>query len=155
MTQLQSIFLTAALTLLGGTIILILGEFTKVLVILPLQKFKEQIQLTLDRVDFYSNRICNHFPAKPSDKEKALISQMENDLRSAATQLSSKYAVISLKKLLVAVHVLPSGTCINDAYTALIYLHNSTLYTSTVDEHNNTRANSSKIDIVKAALTQF
>ena len=107
MSDLMQIFLTAALTLLGGTLLFIVGEFTKVLVVIPLQKYKEHVQTTLDRVDFYANRITNFFPEKPSDEEWDLIGQISTDLRSAATQLRSKYVVISMRGLLIKMKLIP------------------------------------------------
>lgn len=125
MSDAMQIVLTAALTLLGGTMLFIFGEFAKVLVVIPLQKFKEQVQLTLDRLDFYANRITNYFSEEPSEEEWELIWQIGADFRSAATQLRSKYAVISLRKLLIMLHVIPSTKNMEEAYGSLMLLSNN------------------------------
>lgn len=125
MSDLLKIFLTAALTLLGGTLLLVLGEFIKVLVVVPLQSYKEHVQITLDRIDFYSNQITNFFPAKPNDEQLKLIRQISGDFRSAATQLRSKYAVISSRKLLIKMKIIPSSDKLAEVYGSLIFLSNS------------------------------
>ena len=153
MTDWLTITLTAATTLIGGMILFVFAEFAKALIITPLHKYKEQVQLTLDRLDFYSNRLTNFFPERPSKDDQVLISQIETDLRSAATQLKSKYVTISWKKVLITFKVIPTPEHINIAYTALMYLQNSILYESSSDEHNNPKANNSKIDEVKMSLT--
>lgn len=155
MSEVEKIVLTAAVTLLGGTTLLVTGEFLKALVIVPLQKYKEQVQLTLDRLDYYANRLTNHFNANPNKEEQELIATIKADLRSAATQLSSKYVSISWRKLLIFLKVIPTGKNIEKAYSGLMFLHNSILYKDQVDEHNNTRINAQKITEVKAALTDF
>lgn len=125
MSDAVQIILTAALTLLGGTLLFIFGEFAKVLIVTPLQKFKEQVQLTLDRVDFYANRVTNFFSAEPTDEEWELIRQISADFRSAATQLRSKYAGISSRKLLIWLHIIPSTQKMEEAYGSLMLLSNN------------------------------
>lgn len=125
MSDLFKISLTAALTLLGGVILFAFGEFVKVLIITPLQKFKEQVQLTLDRIDFYANQITNFFPAKPSKHEQEHMQKISADFRSAATQLRSKYAVIGLKEFLVNLGTIPSINEIDEVYGSLMLLSNN------------------------------
>lgn len=76
MTEVQQIFLTPALALIGGWIVFIFGEFFKVLIVFALQKYKEQEHRILGRLDFYANRITNHFSAEPNDEEWELIKEM-------------------------------------------------------------------------------
>lgn len=121
----MKIVLTAALTLIGGTLLFVFGEFVKVLVVVPLQKYKEHVQLVRDRVDFYSNRVTNFFSAEPDDEEWELIRRISADFRSSATQLSSKYAGISWRKLLVKFRIIPSAEKLDEAYRSLIFLSNS------------------------------
>lgn len=147
------IILTAALTLVGGIILLLIGEFTKTLIILPLQKFREQVQLILDRIDFYANKLTNHYPEEPSPVQQNEILTMNNDLRSAATQLRSKYQTISCRRILVKIRYIPSIEQIEKAYSALLYLHNSTLYAGQVDKHSNSAINHDKIEEIKNNLT--
>lgn len=148
----MAIVLTAALTLIGGVILFILSEFVRILVVIPLQKYNEQVQLTLNILDFYSNRLCNHFSAKPDAEEQKLIDTIKDKLRSGATRINSKYNSISLRHILVWLKLIPSGEKIQEVYGALIYLHNSILYEGEVDEYNNTSENRQKIEIVKNSL---
>ena len=85
MSDLLQIFLTAALTILGGIVLFIFGEFAKVLIVQPLQKYTEQVQLIRDRLDFYANRVTNYFSEEPNDEEWKLIQQINADFRSVAT----------------------------------------------------------------------
>lgn len=125
MSDLLQIVLTTAFTLIGGTLLFVFGEFVKVLVVVPLQKYKEQVQLTLDRVDFYANQVTNYFSEKPDDEEWALIKQISTELRSGATQLKSKYVVISMKKLLIKMRFIPTAENLQEAYGSLMFLSNS------------------------------
>jgi len=59
MTDWKTIILTAAATLIGGTILFGISEFIKILVLLPLQKYREHVQLVLDRVDMYAYHCVN------------------------------------------------------------------------------------------------
>lgn len=125
MSDLVQIFLTSALTLIGGTLLFLFGEFIKVLVVVPLQKYKEQVQLTFDRLDFYANRVTNFFSAEPTEEEWELMQQISGDFRSAATQLSSRYANISLRTLLTKFKIIPSAEKLKEAYGSLILLSNN------------------------------
>jgi hypothetical protein len=154
MSDLLKIFLTAALTLFGGTLLLVFGEFVKVLVVVPLQKYREHVQVTRDRLDFYANQITNFFPASPSDEEWDRIRQISRDLRSAATQLSSKYAGISSRRLLIKMKIIPSAKKLAEAYGSLIFLSNSIpRHGERLDgEHDPIIMNNDHIERAKAAL---
>lgn len=152
MTETLRIFLTAAITLIGGLLLLVSGELVKSLVIEPLRKYKEQAQQTLDRIDYYANRLTSPFPATPSLEVQEYIRNMNDQLRSAATQLSSKYASISLRPTLVALNMIPPAESIAKAHGALIYLHNSTLYTGAMNEAHNPNANHDMMNQVTSAL---
>lgn len=121
MSDLLQITLTAAITI----ILFIFREFAKVLIVQPLQKYNEQVQLIRDRLDFYANRVTNYFSEEPNDEERKLVQQINADLRSAATQLSSKYAGIMWRKLLIRVKVTPTPEKIEEAYRNLILLSNN------------------------------
>ncbi len=125
MSDLWQIILTAGVTLLGGTLLFVFGEFVKVLIITPTQKYKEQVQVTLDRVEFYSNQLTNFFSDKPDKKELERMRQISADLRSAATQLKSKYTVISFNRLLVIIRLIPSKKQLGDVCGCLIFLSNN------------------------------
>lgn len=155
MSDAMQIILTAALTLLGGTLLFIFGEFAKVLVVMPLQKFKEQVQLTLDRIDFYANRVTNFFSEEPTDEEWELIRQISADFRSAATQLRSKYAGIGARKILIWLHMIPSTGKMEEAYGSLMLLSNNIPRAGrdTNREIDPIMLNHDEMEKVKAALT--
>lgn len=155
MSDLLQIFLTAALTLLGGTVLFIFGEFARVLAVVPLQKYKEQVQVIRDRLDFYANRVTNFFSEEPDDDEWALIRQISDDFRSGATQLSSKYAGISLRKLFIRMKIIPTVDKLDEAYKSLIFLSNNIPRHGRRDadaEHNPIMMNHGAIEKAKAAL---
>jgi hypothetical protein len=154
MTEWEKIVLTAALTLLGGMILFILSEFTRVLIVVPLQKYKEHVQVVFDRMDFYSNRLTNFFSANPEEEELQLIRQISSELRSAATQLSSKYAIISWRPLLIQLHIVPSAEELQKAYGGLVFLSNNLPREGrpSNDAIDPIMMNHDRIDEVKAAL---
>ena len=151
----MQIIITAAVTLIGGVLLFIFGEFARVLVVLPLQKYNEQVQLIRDRLDFYANRVTNYFSEKPDDEEWKLIQQISADFRSGATQLGSKYAGISWRKLLIKVRIIPKPEKIEEAYRYLMLLSNNLPRKGRdkVDsKHDPIMINHDAIEKVKAAL---
>lgn len=115
----------AAFTLLGGVLIFIFGEFARVLTVVPLQKYREHVQATLSQVAYYSNQITSPFSNRPDKEELERMQKISADLRSAATQLESKYAIISLKKLLATGRLIPSKKQLDEACRCLILLSNN------------------------------
>lgn len=155
MSDALQIALTAALTLIGGIILFIFGEFAKVLIVQPLQKYNEQVQLIRDRLDFYANRVTNYFSEEPNEEEWKLIQQINGDFRSAATQLSSKYAGIARRKLLIKLKIIPPPEKIDEAYRHLMLLSNNLPRRGRHErdaEHDPIMINHDAIDKVKAAL---
>ncbi|MBP7766924.1 hypothetical protein KA068_00160 [Candidatus Saccharibacteria bacterium] len=155
MSDLLQIVFTASLTILGGIILFIFGEFAKVLVVQPLQKYNEQVQLIRDRLDFYANRVTNYFSEDPNDEEWKLIQQINADFRSAATQLSSKYAGITRRKLLIRFKIIPPPENIEEAYRNLMLLSNNLPRRRRDDrdtEVNPIMVNHDAMEKVKAAL---
>ena len=154
MDNIYSILFTAVATLIGGVILLVMTELLKVLVITPAQKTREQMQIVLSRVDFFSNKLTNFFSAKPTEYEIDIITSITRDLREAATDLRSNYDLVFMKKFLSLIRVLPSQERIDAACTGLIYLHNSILYDGR-REHviNLIELNDNQIDRIRAALT--
>lgn len=154
MSDMENIFFTACATLTGGVVLLVLTELLKVLVIAPAQKTREQIQVVLSRVDFYSNKLTNFFSAEPNEHEIDVIKSITKDLREAATDLKSNYTLVPMKKFLSLIKVLPNRERIEVAFTGLIYLHNSILYEGRRDYIVNLiEMNGNQIDRIHAALT--
>lgn len=154
MSDIENIILTACATLIGGILLLIVSELLKVLVMIPVQKTREQIQVVLSQVDFYSNRLTNFFSAEPTEHEIDIIKSIIQDLRKAATDLQSKYELVYMKKPLVLLKILPSQERIEVAFASLMYLYSSILYEGRRDYIVNLiEMNDNRIERVKAALT--
>ena len=154
MSDIENIILTACATLIGGILLLIVSELFKVLVIVPVQKTREQIQVVLSQIDFYSNRLTNFFSAEPTEHEIDIIKSITQDLRKAATDLQSKYELVYMKKPLVLLKILPSQEQIEVAFTGLMFLYSSILYEGWRDYIVNLiEMNENRIERVKAALT--
>lgn len=153
MSDAEKIILTAAVTLIGGMVLFIISEYIRVFILVPVQKLNEQIQIAIGKVDFHCNMLTNYFPKEPSEEERKTIHEIKKDLRSAATQLNSKYSVISWKKHLIRLKLIPSAENIDIAYSGLIYLHNSILYSGRRDfVINEIEMNDNQIDRIQAAL---
>lgn len=125
MPEILAITLTAAFTLLGGTVLLVLGKAIEVLVIAPLQKYKEQAQLAFERVDFYSNQLTNFFSDDPDDGERSRMRELSLEIRAVATHLKAKYVVISCKPLLVKLGVIPTRAALDKTFGNLVLLSNN------------------------------
>lgn len=152
MSDTWKIVLTSSLTLFGGVVLFVAGEFVRTLVIIPLQKYKEHVETILDRLDFYANFYTRIFPDNPSDKEKLEIENYVAHMRSAASQLTAKYTLISWKGLLVMQRTIPTKDKIEKVHGSLIYLSNSILYKSTLDAHNKPVKNSEEAGKVRELL---
>ena len=154
MSDVEKILFTACATLIGGVVLLVMTELLKVFVIAPAQKTREQIQIVLSRVDFYSNKLTNFFSAEPTEQEIDVIKSITKDLREAATDLKSNYTLVPMKKFLSLIKVLPNQERIDVAFTGLIYLHNSILYEGRRDYIANlVEMNDNEINRIHAALT--
>lgn len=119
------ILLTAAATLIGGALLLLFGEFMKILVIIPLKNYRDHVQLILDRLDYHANFITNFFSENPSAEELEHKRSIIKDFRSAATKLNSAYAGISMRKYLVKLRLLPKPENVREAYGRLIFISNN------------------------------
>ena len=125
MSEGVKIALTAAFTLIGGVVLFVVGKAIEVLVVIPLQRYKEQAQLALERVDFYSNQLTNYFSDEPDEAERVRMRELSFELRAVATQLKAKYVVISWRRLLVKAKVIPSRADLDRAFGNLILLSNN------------------------------
>lgn len=153
MSDMATIVITAAATLIGGMVLFIASEFVRVTIIIPSQNLRDQIQFALSRIDFHSNMLTNFFPAEPTEEEWRTILEIKKDLRTAATELKSKYAVIGWKPFLSLLSFIPKRGNIQIAYQGLIYLHNSILYSGRRDiVINEIEMNHNQIERVQAAL---
>ena len=97
MSDAEKILFTACATLIGGSVLLVMTELLKALVIAPVQKTREQIQVVLSRVDFYSHKLTNFFSTEPTEHEIDVIKSITKDLREAATDLKSNFTLVPMK----------------------------------------------------------
>lgn len=154
MSDFEMVICTALAALIGGVILLVMSELIKVIIIFPVQKTKEKIQITLSKVDFHCNYLTNFFSKEPSDEELAVIKSIRKDLREASTDLNSAYTTVPMKKLLSLVNILPDQERTELAVDGLIYLHNSILYEGRRDYIDNSiQMNINWISRIRAALS--
>ncbi len=125
MPEWLQILMTAAVTLLGGIVLLVTSEFIKLLVITPLKQYRDHVQFILDRLDFHAGYVTNFFSEEPSEEERELMRQISKDFRTAATKLNAVYAGVTLKKTLEKWKLLPKRDDINNAYGKLLLLSNN------------------------------
>ena len=116
---------TAAATLIGGVALFVIGKAVEVLVVIPLQDYKKQAQVALERVDFYAHYLTNYFSDSPGEKELALMRQISEELRASATQLKANYSSISYRGMLIRAGILPTQKELEDAFGNLIRLSNN------------------------------
>lgn len=119
------ISMTAAFTLLGGIVLLIASELIKLLIVVPLKKYRDQVEVIIDKLDYHANYITNFFSEDPSPEEKELMQQIRRDFRAAATQLNAVYASISYKKLLIRTRLVPNKEEVRTAFRSLIFISNN------------------------------
>jgi hypothetical protein len=119
------IVLTAGLTLLGGIVLLLLGKAIEVLILTPLQKYRENSSTVLERMDFYSNRLTNFFSDDPGDKERDEMRKISHELRSVAMALKASYLNISFRRVLVKIKWIASRADLNEAVGKLTLLSNN------------------------------
>lgn len=154
MSDIEIIIYTACATLIGGVILLVITELIKVVIVLPVQKTKERMQVALSRVDFHCNLLTNFFSANPDDDERSRIRLIQKELREAATDLNAQYTLVPMKKVLATLGILPDQKRINTAFEGLMYLHNSILYEGRREYITNLiEMNDNRIERIKAALT--
>lgn len=154
MPVLDQIFLTAALTISGSVIVFVIGKLIEVTIIHPIQKFNEEKQNALDRVDYHCNTLTNYFSENPNEHELLMIKEIKRDLRASATKLNSKYAMIPCKRFFSWLRLIPTAERVGIAYSGLIYLHNSILYENSRERIlNRIEMNDRQIDRVKCSLT--
>lgn len=114
---------------------------------------RAHVEFITDRLDFYVNYLTNFFSENPSDDELELMKRIRKDLRSAATQLNAIYASISLKKLFIKFHLVPSRIDIDKIYRNLILLSNNLPIASRVVKgHDPIMVNNDAVDKIKAIL---
>ena len=61
MSETEKIIYTACITLIGGVFLVILTEIIKLFIMIPVLKTREQIQISLSKVNFHCNLLTNYF----------------------------------------------------------------------------------------------
>lgn len=152
-TDWLTIVLTAAVTLIGGVLLLIFTESVRLFVIQPLKAYRDHVELILDRLDFHANYMTNFFSETPDKEEREKIQEIQKDFRSAATQLNAKYASISMKWLLVKLGWIPSKKDKEEIHGKLIFLSNNFPKASRTRDTNDPIANNDRaIEFIKSKL---
>lgn len=146
------VVLTAALTLIGGVVLFLLGRTIEVLITMPLQEFKKSSRIALERINFYANRLTNYFSDNPNLKERELMTTISEELRVAATTLEATYLGISAREFLVKLKLIPSSGDLAKARGQLILLSNNL---PTVKREKGRTAEQSPINVNHKAIEQI
>lgn len=152
-TDWLTIVLTAAATLIGGVLLLIITESIRLFVIQPLKSYRDHVELILDRLDYHANLMTNFFSEQPEKEELEKMREIQKDFRSAATQLNAKYASISMKWLLIKFRWIPTKKDKEEVHGKLIFLSNNFPKVSRTHDTNDPIMNNDKaIEFIKSKL---
>ena len=120
MSELWRIVLTAALTVVGGTIVYAGGHFLVVLFVEPIHRLRSLIGEIADSLIFYADVYSN-----PGSSSKARVDDTSEVLRRQASQLMAKVHLISWYSFWAFTRLVRKKTEIEEAHTELIGLSNS------------------------------
>lgn len=128
MTELEKIFLTSGLTIIGGVIVFVVGQIVNEFLIKPLLNYKKIIAEIDEELIFYSNIYSN--AGQFCIEHKEICSPASDRLRRLACSFSSAYKqLVMFKKL--------SVTEKNKVMGDLIFLSNSLWRQNNIDHNLN------------------
>lgn len=107
------------LTIVSGTTVYVLGQFTLKMIIEPLQDIKKEIQKVLSNCIYFAGIVTN----MPHVKEE-YIKEASSVIRKSSTELKSKYAILPFKGLFAMLRVLPNEHNMSEASSRLIGISN-------------------------------
>jgi len=117
MTDIEKILLTSSLTILGGIIVLTLGQIIIRFLFDPLEKLKLLIGEISDSLIFYANVYTN-----PGVANATLATEARHDLRRKASLLCSRANAVNWYCFFSLIHVLPELKNIKKASSELMSL---------------------------------
>lgn len=125
MSELEKVFLTSGLTILGGVIVYVIGQILSKFFIEPIHEQKKLIGEIADSLIFYSNIYTN-----PGMTAPELMKDAHEKLRQQATLLISKTHMIPKYNFFSRLGVVISEKDIEGAFWGLIFLSNSVFQSS-------------------------
>jgi len=141
MSELQTIFLTSGLTIIGGTILLIISQVFTRFFIEPIHEQRKIINEISDTLGFYANVYSN-----PGTAPIEILNEASQELRQKATLLRSRTSAIPWYKFFSFMLLVKPISNIEDASSSLIGISNS------VYEGSDPIINSERSKIIKDSL---
>lgn len=120
MSEIFKIFLTSALTIVGGVIVYALSQIILKFIIEPIHGQKKIIGEIADALIFYGNIYCN-----PGIGPKEKIDEASEKLRQLATLLQSRTHLIPCYGFFEKIRIVNKTSAIKEASRNLIGLSNS------------------------------
>lgn len=127
MTELEKIFLTSGLTILGGVIVYVMGQFTSKFLLEPIYEQKKAIGKVINFLIFYANIYSSPRKIDPGDAVPKITEEAAVELRKVATELMARSVVIPFYRIFEILHLIISKEDIVDAHRSLIGLSNSVI----------------------------
>jgi len=118
--DLSRALLTASLTIIGGVIIIVVGQIIEKFYIAPYDRFRR----TLGDVSFNMIYYANVYTS-PGLGDKATLDEASNKLRSLASQLLSDSSAVNGYWFFAATRLIPARRQVGEAAGKLIALSNS------------------------------
>ncbi len=120
MDELTKIFLTSALTIIGGIIIYVVGQILSKFFIDPIHKQGEIIGEISDTLVYYAREYLS-----PGRLQREMLDQAHDRLRKLASLLKARSYMVKWYSLFVFLGWVPKLKSIEEASTHLISLSNS------------------------------
>jgi len=119
MSEIVIIFLTSALTIIGGVLVFVIGQIISKFIIDPVHEQKALIGEIADSLIFYANVYTN-----PGILPLEMMDEASNEFRQQATLLQSKTHLIPLYQILSILGLVVNKKHINKATKNLILISN-------------------------------
>lgn len=119
MSELTKVFLTAAITIIGSIIIVVIGQIIIKFVIEPIHEQKKHIAEINNVLIFYANQF-GLYSGKNDQGDKVV-----DDVRNLSTKLRATTHLIPMYRLLSCLKIVKRKESIDKACSALIGLSNS------------------------------
>lgn len=120
MSELEKIFLTSSLTILGGIITYVAGQIILKFLIEPIHKQSETIGDISDALIYYAREYSS-----PGRLKKEMLDEAHNKLRQSASLIKAKSYTIKFYNFFEACKLIPKLKSIETASSELIGLSNS------------------------------
>jgi len=120
MSELWRIVLTASITIVGGTVVYVLGHFLVTLFVEPIHRLRSLIGEIADSLVFYANVYSN-----PGSGQGEIMDEASEVLRRQAAQLRARAHSVPLYSLWSLMKLVRKRTDIEEASRELIGLSNS------------------------------